>query len=581
MTRPHYLRPLERATPAVRHWTAVAAATEAVMEGATTVHRLGRLWSVRGRRSRGGVVTHAEPVSHASAADWWAQEWEAAPRNATPWVVCHHGRWLMHFLDLESQIRGAGAEVTTCWDGGGPLFVRVTLPSEGARPKRLRLVCHSNLWRGLTVGDMAAGLDIPSGGDRVDAARRAAEVLSRMTEGWTSALQDGDFGALQPTVARQAVAALKRHSPPRELLVHGDPAAQRLEREAYVGGRVEARPGLTAEAWEADIPSCYPTIMTAEAMPGRLAEVWPAPLGSTTVGDLAGALEAHLVVAEVVCEQDRPAIPRRLEAGGADHPVGEPFRSVLPTPWLRWALDRGQVRRVGAMALYEPTRALAAVMERLIAARRGREAAGDHAGALTLKICANALHGKLGQHRRAWETVAGVDPPDEYWLGWVGPAPDDPDGPVWEWRWRDGAAQRLVREEGAEAMTAVAAHVSAHARLRLWELLDAADGPDGGGWLYADTDGLWVTAAGLRRLTEAGRAEALRITGPSELEVIAPKQYRVGGRLTAAGLPAAARQQSPEQWEVDRWPSWELGAGDEPGAVRVHHQTWTIRGASP
>jgi len=582
MTHPHYLRGTERDTGYARQWFTVAGSTTAESEGDTMVHRLRSLSAVSAiRQPRSGKVCR-ESETFFAATTFWDWVYARTRRNCTPWVIVFNARWLMHLLEVETQVDTFGVEVLTNWDGTGPLFLRLAKPHpSGGRPLRLRVICHTNIWRGTSRSEMAASipnLEEPVDWDHDTSTALTADVLSRMMEGWTQALVDGDFGALQPTVGRQAMAAVKRRVKAGELLVHGKPHAERLEREAYVGGRCEARPGRYEQVWEADIPSCYPTIMRENPMPGRLVESHETPMGGYLVPSLEDYLDSFLVIADVMVQQDVPAIPRRLEGGGADHPVGEPFRAALPTPWLQWALEHDAILSVGTILAYEPTEVLSSLMRDLVSARRGAVVVGNMAGAQTMKVMANAVHGKMGQRRRVWETVPDEPCPDRYWEGWFGPALDDQSATpqVYEWRWRDGAAQRLLRDEGgAESMVAISAHTSAHARLRLFTLMRLADefaGPHG--WVYADTDGLYVTESAKTVLERQGGD--LRFSGPYDLHVIKRKQYRKDGRMVASGLPAGARQMSPELWETDRWPAWQLGATEERGRVRVHGQRWGI-----
>ena len=583
-THPHFLRAAKRPTTPVRQWFTVAGSSMAHSEGNTMVHRLQALDAVCGvRMPRGGRFNHV-PQRFSDAVGFWDWVWQRSLRNCTPWLVCYNGRWLMHLLELEAEIERSNIEIVTNWDGSGPLFLRLRKPHpSGGRPLRLRVICHTNIWRNTPISEMAASIHNPEElGDEFDSASTAAtaDVLSRMMEGWTQALVDGDLGSMQPTIGRQAMSAVKRRVGTRELLVHGNPTVQRIERSAYLGGRVEARVGRYPEAYEADIPSCYPTIMQDWMMPGRLVEVADIGFHGPHHAMLRDYLKRFLVIASVTVEQNVPAIPRRIERGGASHPVGERFRAVLPTPWLEWALERDYIHAVGTVLAYEPTGVLGDLMSDLVAARNVAMHRGNVAGAQTLKVLANAVHGKMGQRQRKWEDVAGVYPPEEFWHGWFGPMDFDlSENPeCYEWRWRDQGAQRLVRSEGFETLTAIAAHTSAHARLQLWELLDTADrvAEDGLGWYYADTDGLYVSRPARDALRRNGGN--LRITGPFELEVLARKQYRKDGRLVAAGLPANARQMSPELWETDRWPAWQMGASDEPGRIRVYGQSWRIRG---
>lgn len=575
-----FLRPL-KSTSVPRYFATVAVESTSMPEGDVDTHRL----------SRGHVsLFRRTPRAHfqfSSPATFWAVLAREARPGESMWVIVANARWAMHLLDAERELL-AYWDVLTSWDAPGPMFIRAVEkhPPEGAKPKRIRIICHTNIWRNTSIQTLAEDL----GMTRWNSAASISQVLGRAAQDWFDTLREHDLGPFQPTIARQGMAGFKRRIKRAEVLIHNNRTALEMEREAYRGGRNEARPVTLDKAWTIDIRSAYPTVMIDHTMPGNLRDVMleseygpesPDRLMKMVTGNGHGLVEpprAVKVIARCRINQTERVFPDRSYQTPV-YPMDRPFDTTLTTPELQFAHARGWIEHIGDRVFYDSTNVFSSYMRELVEIRAERQAQGRAGANAALKLLANSLYGKLGQRRRTWEAVEGLMPPPAG-NTWHAPHPDDDtdDPEVHQWRWRAGKAWLLAKREGTESIPAVAAHVTAQCRLDLWALWNAA----GYGAWYADTDGIIVDAGGLERVrrrfgrqVQAGR---LKIDGPFEVEVIAPKQRRQDGEMVAAGLPKGATQVAPDEWQTDHWAPWQLGGTEkgEEGLLRVHRGAWRL-----
>jgi hypothetical protein len=136
------------------------------------------------------------------------------------------------------------------------------------------------------------------------------------------------------------------------------------------------------------------------------------------------------------------------------------------------------------------------------------------------------------------------------------------------WSDRNGSAS-------FNAFVAIAAHVTAQARLRLWELINIA-GRDH--VYYCDTDSLIVDREGRANLAsemDPGRLGALKVEKEADaLTIWCAKEYRIGEDKRQKGIRRDAIEVGSGVYVQDQWPglmqTWRTA---RPDVVRVHLTT--------
>jgi hypothetical protein len=377
--------------------------------------------------------------------------------------------------------------------------------------------------------------------------KRDTEIIMTACLNWWDFLTQHQLGGFAPTLASQAMRAYRHRYMTHELLVDNHAAALELSRASYVGGRVECyRIGrVEGPIRRVDVNSMYPAVMRGNPYPTKL-------VGHTarcTLGDLEGWLRERCVVAQVDIFTDEPAYPV-LHNDKLLFPINR-FRTVLASPELRHALERGRIERVHQAAVYERGEIFSAFVGDLYALRMDARARGDSVSDWQLKILLNSLYGKFGQRGRVYSEAGqtqGTEP--KAWLEF-----DMDTGQVYKHRslgglhqvWRDDSESR-------DSIPAIASHVTSYARLALWEWMCLA-GRDN--VYYCDTDGFPCSEAGYNRLLGYINPDALgmlKLEGTEPwAEFRGPKDYAYASHSKTKGVRKRAHWVGDSDVVQEQW----------------------------
>jgi hypothetical protein len=277
------------------------------------------------------------------------------------------------------------------------------------------------------------------------------------------------------------------------------------------------------------------------------------------VTGLQEALRRYAVIADVQVTTTEPVFPVRHKTHNV-YPVGT-FRTVLCTPELRYALDRDWINQVYAVQRYKQAPIFNDYVAFFYALKARYTDEGNAPFRFMTKLYLNSLYGKFGQRSTEWTEQKDL-PPDLAKCSTIYNTVTGRTsvlyhlGSTW-WMEQDAG-------EGVNAFPAVAAHVTAQARMRLWELIVIAGREN---VYYCDTDSLIVTALGLGRLQPEMNPlalGALKLEGTSMDTVIhCPKVYHFHGNWVRKGVPAKAVQVDPVSFDATQFPSIR-GIGTKP-----------------
>jgi len=310
---------------------------------------------------------------------------------------------------------------------------------------------------------------------------------------WFEFLQTHDLGYWGKTLPAQALNAYRHRFMPTKIHIHDNPSILKLERLSYYGGR--------SEAWKIgdfrgepvkilDINSMYPSIMASNEFPTRLVD-HGAGIDPPKLNRL---MKKYCITAEVDLETPSPIFPYRLK-NTLIFPVGR-FTAYLSTPELAHALKIGAVRKVKKYAVYEKAYLFKDYVEELYRLRMKYKELHNLPWELVCKLLLNALYGKFGQRIYPWEYVR--DCPETHDHSWF--ETNISDHITKSYRVLCGVME--VQGEPIESYNsfpAIAAHVTAYARIKLWHLIEKIKKEN---LYYIDTDSLFVTPTGYRNLEE-------------------------------------------------------------------------------
>jgi hypothetical protein len=255
------------------------------------------------------------------------------------------------------------------------------------------------------------------------------------------------------------------------------------------------------------------------------------------------------VVARCQVTTEEPVYPVEHESKLL-FPVGE-FETVLTTPELAHALARGRVKEITEIALYESAPIFWDYVHELYELRLAAARSDNAVLEWQCKRMLNALYGKFGQRGRVYETVA--QNPDLGIGTWT--EIDAETGEIRNLRQFGGLIQEQKTEgEGRDSHPAIAAHVTAHGRIALWEWMTRAGK---GHVYYVDTDSLLVDAVGADRLASGvdksalGKLKREGVFAAGHLYGL--KDYRLGDIVRTKGVRAAAVWIDANTVEQEHW----------------------------
>jgi len=487
---------------------------------------------------------------------WSAPKWARFTSPNAFWAFVH--QWVKpkrrlyifaHNLGFDiTQVQGFRILQSEGWECTsrilGPKILNLTYRKDGAS---IRLVDTYNYYPMAlkALGDMV-GLekyDFPDEADTPELwdtyCRRDVEIMVAAMQLWWQRITDWGMGNFAVTLASQCMNAYRHRFMATPIFIDSNDRANAAGRKSYLGGRTEAFfiGKVPERLWCLDINSMYPYIMKNMLVPYRLSttrtKIEPAAL--------AEILDSQCVVADVELEVTEAAIPIRHE-GRTTWPIGS-FNAALTTPELRYALDRGMITKVKYAAFYHQAVLFSEYVDFFYLERLKARKQGDKATEGITKLFLTNLYGKFGQNGQKWDIVGRTDDimPGHFQV-W-----DSENQELTKYRQFSGLVERLEEKpESRESFPAIAAHITAYARMYLWELMKAAGLEN---VYYVDTDSLMVNKTGyaaLKPRIDPSELGALKVEWKSDHVVLnGLKDYEIDGRLKAKGIRKNAVQTAP------------------------------------
>ncbi len=365
--------------------------------------------------------------------------------------------------------------------------------------------------------------------------RRDVEVMLKAWQIWLGFIKDNDLGCFGKTLASQSMNAYRHRFMKTPIYIHDVDRAVKVERDSYHGGRTECfwigkPPGKNFHVL--DVNSMYPSVMQKNDYPHKLIKVHD----NLKPAALVRLVKRYCVTAEVEIEVTRPVFGV-VHQGRLIFPVGR-FKTTLTTRELKLAADNKWIRKISRTVIYEKANLFKEYVEFFYHRRMEYQDAGNKPFAYLCKIMLNSLYGKFGQRNEVFEKV--------------GEDHKHPDGierffdlDLEKWITRRSVAGVIEEsagvQEGWNTFVAIAAHITADARLKLWDLIELAGRKN---VFYCDTDSVFTNDAGLRRAKgeiKDGVLGNLSLKGSDPRLIIrAPKDYKFGDEEVIKGIRSDA-----------------------------------------
>jgi hypothetical protein len=516
---------------------------------------------------KGRTETQEDECEFEDADTFWDFVEKHALQKRILWVVGHNAKNFDYsVLEFESSLTARGWTMGSSpilpTDGMGPL--KIVAKKDG---KTLHLVDLANWYTAVpldTIGravgchktefeseeQKQAVLRSEKGDELWDTlvsyCQQDVEVVRTAMRTWIAFLKEHDLGNFAVSIAGQSMQAFRHRFMKHEIMLHNNPEALALEREAYSGARVDCfRVGAFEGSFHVvDVNSEYAYVMKREKYPTKLVSVKRHPEMRSVLRLLR---EEWAVIARCIIDTSLSALPPREVAvvpakhdGKLLYPTGR-FQATLCTGELKQALELGIVEAIDSIAVYEQEHVFGEYVDFFYGLRLKYKAEGNTAYDQLAKLFTNSLYGKWGQLNWEWETTtqqlakAGIEKVYH---------PETGTTTVVRQMGNLCQVRSRAKVEGRTSFCAIAAHATSYARMTISQLrLDAGINHV----LYTDTDSLIVDDEGLAQL------EANGVIGPAlgqmkieesapAVVVTAPKNYRCGTKIRHKGRRKDAKE---------------------------------------
>lgn len=424
---------------------------------------------------------------------------------------------------------------------------------------------------------------------------RDVEILVRAWQLWIDFLDEHDLGTFRSTISSQAFGAYRHRFMHTPIAIHSNVEVCALEREAYRGGRTECfKVGgfPKGDYYYLDVNGMYAFQMLMHDFPHKL-------LGHKLdfpVRALRNKLRNFSCIARVVVNVSEPAFVVKHDNRNV-YPTGR-FEVVLTTPDLKYAFSLNAVEEVKELSWYSQAPIFRSYAQYFTALRQRYELSGNKPFRGIAKLYVNALYGKFGQ--TGLETKKPTQAKQQEWSAkslvlWLlrivlkkEPQRTDLDLGTFNCvtgRWeRPPGFKRLTTRpitptESYNSFPAIAAHVTAYARLYLWQLIRKAGRLN---VFYCDTDSLIVNEQGYERVQELihpTKLGSLKVEKRGiNLTIYAPKDYVIANRVRQKGIRKNAIQVGKATYRQDQFLglAGAIRTGD-PDLVTIKKVTKTLR----
>ena len=457
----------------------------------------------------------------------------------------NNGRWIAHNTGFDLQhcraipeLMEAGFELDTYYNKQTTTFIQM---SKG----RNRLVFYDTMnWfpvkldeLGHIVGTKKGKIDFDRCSDKELEAYcvRDVEVMVQAMAAykkWYCQLSGREIGYTRGGDALNLALGLMHGRRPWR---HCSKPQLQAEFAAYHGGRTECfRMGdLSGQEWAyIDVNSLYPYIMTTKRFAGM-------PYHGVRRADYEDAIlnrDDLACVAEVDVSVNKPYLPYEGDRGLV-FPVGE-WTCWLTGNELKRAVQQGDVQNVRRAYFYRRNVDFRAVVNMLYEQRLEHRVQGRETEARNCKLLMNSIYGKFAQCVDSLDSYTVVDGQRDGVCQWI----SDDDGVDKTTKYINGRRYECTRSIISDhACPVISAEITADARLYMWDAIMQAGTQR---VAYMDTDSLFLTPAGLRRMLPRLHDNALgrfKLEGVADdLHVYAPKYYHFNDSYKIRGVPKDA-----------------------------------------
>lgn len=350
--------------------------------------------------------------------------------------------------------------------------------------------------------------------------KRDVEILRKSILSLINFLSENNLCRLTHTVSSLALTTFVRRFTTTQIFIDGDPDRVGISRKSYLGGRTECfYIGKKRGRFHLiDVNSQYPSVMRNFDFPVKSTNHYKL----CVVEDLRAALKKHCLTIRCDVDIDEPYLPFKI-AGRTCFPTGK-FTTYLSTPEIQYALEHKHIVKVHEMVLHKKARIFQDYIDHFYKKRMNYRRDGNESYQEFCKKMLNTLYGKFGQQGNTWKKCD-----EERKAGF------------WKWQDFDQDTRKMTsymyidnqvfvsvkKSESRDSYPAIAAHVTAHARMMVWLTIKFVGIKN---VLYCDTDSLLLNQRGYNKMRHKIDNKSLGcwgyVAGYKNVHIRAPKDYK-------------------------------------------------------
>lgn len=488
-----------------------------------------------------------------STSKFWDFVFECCQSKTKLWVIARSLTFDFTVLKGWKHLREAGYKLKFFHCKGSTVIISVR-----KKGKSILFVDSLNWFRetlaqtGERIGLAKLSIDFKTCSDSelLTYCYRDVEIELENFKGFIRFLEGNAVSRLCYTIGSTAMSAYLLSHYHEKIYIHNNKEAIDLERASYRGGRVECfyiGDKTDDDSYVLDINSQYPYVMSANLYPVKYEKI----LHTITQDNLRESLIDKAAVARVLINTNEPVYAVRRER--TIFPIGR-FWVTLTTPELKYALKHNHIEQIERCVIYEQCDIFSSYVKRFYALREDFKSAGVGQYEQICKLLLNSLYGKFGQKAESWTKIGNCpDEPDRVELLFV-----EGEHRTRQIRYLLGEIFELTGyEECFNSFPAISSHVTAYARLYLWELIKQAGI---GHVFYCDTDSLIVDKVGLDNLENKMNPSDLGMLKLEEvtecLNIRGLKDYTTGEKNVIKGIRKNAEKLRENVYSQESWPSF-------------------------
>jgi len=533
--------------------------------------RLGHAKFCRSRR--GETLREQDNITFYNKEDFWQWLIAKTHKNEHTYMVAHNWNYDLPILKAFSTLLSKGYKLISRYTKGYVTILRwekyyPSTPehhqwlaynsSSGKKPpsSKITAIDNANYFSG-TLASWGDKLNLPKlpvdfdGEDDqlIEYCIRDVEIMRQLWLIWFKFLDDNKCGNWKHTVSATSFNTFRASFNTHQIHIHNSPDALEIEREAYKGGRVECFYKDYHDGdnfYLVDINSMYPFVMRQNRYPtGLFRTVQNPPIHFINTW-----LQKYCVTATVTLNTPLPYFPFKID-GNTAYPTGT-FKTSLTTPELKLAISNGWVKQIHSAAKYKSHEIFTDFVDYFYNLRLSYDEKGEKLWSTLCKLILNSLYGKFGQLGLK-ERLIGFTDYDAFLEEIIISHETEKITRIQEVA---GTVIEITNEgESYNSFPSIAAHVTAYARIYLYDLILKARRKN---TYYCDTDSLIVNQTGfdnIQSLLHPTKLGMLKLEQESQWVIInAPKDYAMKNRIKTKGIKQNAKILSYGVYEQMQWP---------------------------